>query len=212
MKKCLRILAMSLAVVMLMSMTVLAANTETENNMATITGIATDATVKFATLNDGEEKINVTYTSSSLTEGSYYLILMVKGSGSGYTIDENSILYIDQTAAVADEGGGNPSVKFSVYPSSIQDSVILIAGVGVNGEAGPLVAAIVDAKYILGDVNKDGVVNSKDAVLFNQYLAKIANMDSTALAAADINKDGVVNSKDIVIMNQFLAKIIDVLG
>ena len=151
----------------------------------------------------------MTFSSASLTAGQQYLVLMVKGSEGDYTITDKTILYIDQTAAAADEGGGNPSVTFSVYPSSIQDSVILIAGVGVNGGAGPLVAAIVDAKYILGDVNNDGTFNIADVTLLLQYLVGIVNSDAINMQAANVDANSAINVSDVTKMLRVLVELED---
>ena len=74
-----------------------------ENEKATITDNATGATATFDSSNS--EIIRVTFSSASLTAGQQYLVLMVKGSEGDYTITDKTILYIDQTAAAADEGG-----------------------------------------------------------------------------------------------------------
>lgn len=54
-----------------------------------------------------------------------------------------------------------------------------------------------------GDVNGDGTVNTKDAVLLAQYLSNWAvTVDNNA---ADCNKDGSVTIKDMVLLAQYLA-------
>lgn len=59
------------------------------------------------------------------------------------------------------------------------------------------------ATTIIGDVNSDGVVNSKDVTRLLQYLAE---WDVVAdLAAADANADTNVNSKDVTRLLQYLA-------
>ena len=191
MKKWIRALALMLSLTMLLSVTALASG---ENEKATITDNATGATATFDSSNS--EIINVTFSSASLTAGQQYLVLMVKGSEGDYTITDKTILYIDQTAAAADEGGGNPSVSFQVYPSSIQDSVILIAGVGVNGEAGPLVAAIVDAKYILGDVDGDGKITASDAAVILRTVAGVESLTGSQESAGNVDGDTRITASD----------------
>ena len=192
MKKWMRILTLTLAMTMLLSVTALASG---ENEKATITDKATGATATFDSSNS--EIIKVTFSSSSLV-ANQYLILMVKGSEGSYTIDDKSILYIDQTEAVAGVGEEDPSVSFQVYPSSIQDSVILIAGVGVNGAAGPLVAAIVDAKYILGDVNGDGIVTSADAVMALRAVVGLEVLSEKQMLSANVDGQIAFTSADAV--------------
>ncbi len=57
---------------------------------------------------------------------------------------------------------------------------------------------------IPGDINRDDVINTKDAVLLAQYLAKW-DVEIDELAA-DCNADGVINTKDAVLLSQYLAK------
>ena len=194
MKRRVRQLALFLAAVMLLSVTALAAG---DNDKATITDELTGATATFDTSNP--DILNVTFTSSSLVNGNQYLILMIKGSESDYTITEDSILYIDQTEAA------NQTISFAVYPSSIQDSVILITGV----DGGPLVAAIVNAKYILGDVTGDGRINARDAMMVARCAAQYEMGDILFIsAAADVNDDEVINARDAMMIARFAAGLI----
>ena len=55
-----------------------------------------------------------------------------------------------------------------------------------------------------GDVNGDGTIDTKDAVLLAQYLAKWSVTVSEA--AADCNNDGIIDTKDAVLLAQYLAK------
>lgn len=55
-----------------------------------------------------------------------------------------------------------------------------------------------------GDVNGDGVVNSKDLVILKRYLANWKDV-SIDEKNADVNGDGVVNTKDVVILKRYLA-------
>lgn len=58
--------------------------------------------------------------------------------------------------------------------------------------------------YIPGDVNGDGVINTKDIVFLRRHLA--GGYDSSINeAAADVNDDGKLNSKDVVLIRRYLA-------
>ncbi len=62
--------------------------------------------------------------------------------------------------------------------------------------------------YIVGDVNRDGLVNTQDRILLARYLAKWIGYDAERidLAAADVNGDGRVNTQDRIILARYLAK------
>ena len=61
--------------------------------------------------------------------------------------------------------------------------------------------------FIVGDVDSNGMVNNRDAVILDRYIADwegyediIANM-----RAADLNQDGKVNNRDAVILDRYIA-------
>ena len=62
--------------------------------------------------------------------------------------------------------------------------------------------------YIVGDVNRDGRVNTQDRILLARYLAKWIGYDAEKidLLAADVNGDGRVNTQDRIILARYLAK------
>ena len=61
----------------------------------------------------------------------------------------------------------------------------------------------------LGDVNKDGRINVKDATLICKYLAGITKFDKTQQIVADVNGDGVVSILDVTQIQKFCAHLID---
>lgn len=196
MKKLTRLTALLLALTLALSFTALAEDAKTENDKATIKNVLTGATVTFDETVD--EKILVTYTSEDLVPGSFYLVMMVSGDAEGNygAITKDNLTYIDQVTA--DE---SKSIRFTVYPSKLTTSVILITG----AEEGTLKAAIVEAKYILGDVDGSGAVNSGDVTYLLQYLAGYDVSSKFVAAAADIDRSGSVNSGDVTRLLQVLA-------
>jgi hypothetical protein len=72
-----------------------------------------------------------------------------------------------------------------------------------NYVSGKVIVKGAEEPILYGDVNNDGVINGKDAILLNQYLA---DWDvEINLEAADVVPDGVVNGKDAILLNQYLA-------
>lgn len=198
-RKYARLLALLLAIAMLFTGSALAAEGVADNGKATVTAQSiTNGTATATFEAEGSDIINVTFTSEALTEGGQYLVLMVKGTEDSYTITEDAILYIDQTAAE------NKTISFKINPSSLRDSVILITGAGVNGtDPGPLVAAIVKGQFILGDVNGDGKINSSDAILILQHSVGIETLEGSQFLAGDVSADNRLNSTDAILILQF---------
>lgn len=195
MKRAIRTLALALAAALLLGVSALAAG---ENDRASLTDVATGAVAVFDASN--AELIHVTYTSDALESGSYYLVLMVRSDAQGNysTVSEDSILFLDQVQA--DDSG---SISFHVYPSVLATGTILITGLS----DGICKAAIVEAKYILGDVNNSGGVDVGDATLLLRYLAGLTDAGEPNLAAADLDESGKVDVGDATKLLRILAQL-----
>ena len=135
-RKMLQLLTILLVIAMHASIAALAANTYTENKLARLTP-QNGASVTFASSNDYEERIVVTYKDpAKISAGEYYSVMMLDAE-SGYVPSANSsFLYYDQVAA-----GADGSITCTLYPSSVINSAIVISGKGVNS----LIVAIIDA-------------------------------------------------------------------
>ncbi len=64
----------------------------------------------------------------------------------------------------------------------------------------PIQSAFVDR----GDVNFDGVVDIRDAVMVKQYILGIQELTEEEFARADVNLDGVIDIKDLVFIIKIL--------
>ena len=60
------------------------------------------------------------------------------------------------------------------------------------------------AAYLSGDLNEDGVVNTKDVVMMRRAIAGGYNLTINE-AAADVNADGTLNTKDVVVLRRYIA-------
>ncbi|MEE0954141.1 MAG: dockerin type I repeat-containing protein, partial [Ruminococcus sp.] len=58
--------------------------------------------------------------------------------------------------------------------------------------------------YQLGDVNKDGVVDIKDATYLSLALAQKSGYTVT-LELGDVNKDGYLNARDVTALQRYVA-------
>lgn len=63
--------------------------------------------------------------------------------------------------------------------------------------------------YYLGDVDIDGHVDAKDALLVLKYSAKMTSMDGLCLELGDVNKSNTINAKDALCILKMAAKLMD---
>ncbi|MBQ2825268.1 MAG: leucine-rich repeat protein [Clostridia bacterium] len=64
-----------------------------------------------------------------------------------------------------------------------------------------------ESEFDLGDANKDGKLNIRDATIIQKYLAKLADLDEEAVALSDFDGNGKVNVKDATAIQKKLAGI-----
>ena len=60
--------------------------------------------------------------------------------------------------------------------------------------------------FAAGDVNMDGIVNTRDAALIKQYVVKMKTLDAAQIVYADVNGDGTVSAKDAMRVQQYVVK------
>lgn len=59
--------------------------------------------------------------------------------------------------------------------------------------------------YILGDVNGDGAIDTRDITRLRRYFAGVVELSETQLKAADVNQDGRVDTRDITRLRRYFA-------
>ncbi|MEE3450750.1 MAG: dockerin type I repeat-containing protein [Acutalibacteraceae bacterium] len=63
----------------------------------------------------------------------------------------------------------------------------------------------VPRKY--GDIEGDGKVTARDALLIQRYVLHLAQFDEPALKAADVNGDGKITNKDALEILRYILKL-----
>ena len=104
--------------------------------------------------------------------------------------EENTATEDEENASTKDESIKDEEPSYHLKPSEPSDSTSD------------------ESKYLLGDVNRDGKLNIRDATLIQKYLAKIAELDKEQIALADYNQDGKVSVQDATRIQKKLANII----
>lgn len=59
-----------------------------------------------------------------------------------------------------------------------------------------------ETPILRGDINKDGVINSKDYLLLKRYCLGTFKLSAEQLAVADVNGDGRINGTDYLLVKR----------
>lgn len=132
-----------------------------------------------------------------------------------YAINGNRITYVNGASvsggtltlkfAINDEGkAGDYDVSITV--TEIRDIDEQSLGSAVTPGKVTVTEAPAEPDYILGDVNGDGNVNSRDVRVLYQYTSRQIDAYAALRAAGDVNGDGNVNSRDVRVLYQYTSK------
>ena len=104
------------------------------------------------------------------------------------------------------------TMKKSGASQSITSAPKAIATKDANGALSPITKPNVTddplGGRMLGDVNNDGKINTRDAVMILKYSARLIGLDETQQMRADTNGDGKINTRDVVLVLKYSAGII----
>lgn len=64
---------------------------------------------------------------------------------------------------------------------------------------------------VYGDVNNDGLVDSRDVLYLQKYIAKSIKFNQTQMKYGDVNEDKVIDSHDVLFVQKYIAKILTTL-
>lgn len=139
--------------------------------------------------------------------GNYSLALLLQQDDNAYPTEAN-LYYIDQKTI--EEG----EATFSIIPKAMTtNGATYNVYVSTNGENGALtkVASFQygpKPPYTLGDVNNDGEIDPKDAVLVLRYSAELIPLGEDQQKAANVNGDAFIDAKDAVKILRYSAGMI----
>lgn len=218
MKKLLRTFLLAAALTALLCVSALAADSTVSNVTGNILTPKTAEGAEIIADTNGKYTNAVQFdltATEGLTNGSQYLVLMLKVAGENTVPTAENIYYINQKAAAADgklaftNAGGD-----SVYPMDLVNGTysIYIVGEGKNFNATKADASFTyEAGYTLGDVDGDGKWTANDAlytlqIAVNKTTLKIDNVDvpvtDAMRAAANADKDKYVTANDALLILQ----------
>ena len=95
----------------------------------------------------------------------------------------------------------NPDTKITEIPEAVLTGEIF--GTGAKIKIGETEYTLV----MLGDVNGDGLVKSKDYMMIKNYIMGTLELSEAEKKAADVNKDGEIKSKDYMMIKNHIMNI-----
>ena len=146
--------------------------------------------------------------NATLDIGEYvdYLVKGVGVHGVAYSILTGNSIYVDapevETVNTDTELGIMDLLNLiqtgfaSLYPSTSGDDYIA-------AEIADALNITYEKAGLLGDADGNGVVNTKDAKLIQQYYIQAITMDDLDLSVCDVDGNGVVNTKDAKLVQQY---------
>lgn len=139
------------------------------------------------------------------TSGEQTLVLLLAGENSVPTAE--NLQYIDQQAS-------DGSISFTLKPKELTAGTSYSVYLSTTSKAVTKVASFQYGEkpvYTLGDVNGDGYIDSRDALLVLQHAARLdgSELSGSNFSAADVNKDSVVDSRDALLILKYAARLID---
>ena len=206
-----RLLALLLAVLTLAMLTAaVLAEDATAKGAYNIKSLVKDYQLAAVDAGDGDGGFYAGAKKFSLTckalTGNYSLALLLQQDKNEYPTEAN-LYYIDQVDI--EEG----KATFSIIPKAMTDGATYNVYVSTNGENGSLtkVASFqygTKPPYTLGDVNNDGEIDPKDAVLVLRYSAELTPLGEDQQKAANVNGDAFIDAKDAVKILRYSAGMI----
>lgn len=213
MKKLLRTFLLAAALTALLCVSALAADSAVSNVTGNI--LPLDNSGKQITAENGKYTNAVQFdltATEGLTNGSQYLVLMLKDAGENAVPTAKNIYYINQKAAAADgklaftNAGGD-----SVYPMDLVNGTysIYIVGEGKTFDPAKADASFTyEAGYTLGDVDGNGRIQALDALCVLKHVANVEMLNATGKLAADVDNNGKIQALDALTILQFVAGVI----
>ena len=189
MKKYTKVLALALALTMLMGMSVFAADYTVPGKEGTGTSAVIDG-----------DAFNLT---TNAEDGEMYLLLVL--AGDAVLPDKDNILYVNQETAEGD------TVTFeNVYPKSIANSTIYLAGGNLDGLTPIGTIEVAAPAFIKGDVDLNSAVEINDVVTLLRHVldAKVIT-DASSLAAGEVTNDSTLDINDVVKLLRYVLDAID---
>ena len=102
-------------------------------------------------------------------------------------------------------------MKIRQWTAALLTAGFLMSGVGAG--AAEIDPAKPDCETaVIGDVNRDGLVQVDDATLVQKAVAELVVLDEKQQKAADVTGDGKITIDDATLIQKYVAELIDHFG
>ncbi len=91
----------------------------------------------------------------------------------------------------------------------VYDDGVLVGGIEPDGTTPEDPEPGKDPEFKYGDLNGDGIIDSRDAALLSRYVLEIIDELPVPIGAGDLNGDNIINSTDYMLLSRYLMEIID---
>ena len=177
------------------------ANTSNKYTATIPAGVVTaDGVEYYIEASDGRQSGYLYSATNPQTVHTYqmYTITVMTVSGGRITVSKTRAKVGDYITAVATADSGFAYLAESLK-YTVDGTTYTVTGGGFSMPEGDVVITatfIEESDYAYGDINRDGDVNSADAILLLQYDAGLVTLDAEQQLLADVNRDGRITVYD----------------
>ena len=159
----------------------------------------------------GTDRVLLTYSGSTVTNGRQYMVTAQADGGTEATPTADNLIYIDQAAA------SDSQVSFTIYPKTMEEDATYSIYLSSNSDrVGDITKYTQVALFglglpddfsdiLLGDVNNSGTITAADASLVLDYVVSHSGAEADGgsaaptereLASMDMNHSGTITAAD----------------
>ncbi len=124
-------------------------------------------------------------------------------TGSSFVSSDEEVATVDENGNVTGVGGGQVTITVTTPKGQTAEVVVTVNAVTTTTEP---------FEPLYGDTNLDGIVDLRDAVTLNRYLANLVTFSDQAMENADVEYDHNVDDLDSSKLVQYLIFLVTQLG
>jgi len=151
-----------------------------------------DSSVALGNISESDKAVEVNFAVTGLESSDDVTILVYKKNTNATEPTQDNIVYINQVSA------DNSKISFNLLSTAADGRYeVRMGGTGIETVS---IGSFYITSVIYGDVNNDGLVDSRDAVfvMMKDINLKLPDAVAPYIQYGDVNDDGFVDSRDAV--------------